>query len=91
MVLFVYHIVGRRVNLMENNELPSTRTILKRGGIALVILICVVVIIWGFQNKTPQVITFLGIAIGCTLTALFIRLCIDVHKIAKHFEDKEIK
>lgn len=68
---------------MNENEFPDSKTILKRVGIAIIIIAVVVALICA-KEYISIVIWFLVAALSIFLIILFIRLCIDVHTIAKH-------
>ena len=70
---------------MNENGFPDNKTILKRVGIAIVFIAVVVALVCAKEHLSI-VIWFLAAALSILLIILFIRLCIDVHTIAKHID-----
>lgn len=84
----MYRIMGGEA--MNENEFPDNKTLLKRSCIALAVIVIIIALVCAKENLYIAV-WILASALSIFLISLFIRLCLDVHKIAKHITKGEEK
>lgn len=72
---------------MDENDLPSNGELAKRV-LYMIAFIAIVVCVWCAVRYGGVALTILAGGISLLLICLFIRLCIDVHSIAKNIEKK---
>lgn len=75
---------------MNENEFPDNKTLLKRSCIALAFIAVIIALVCAKENLYI-VVWILASGLSIFLISLFIRLCVDVHKIAKHITNGEEK
>lgn len=73
----------------ENQEiqaLPDNKTILKRSFIVILLVLIFALFYLLLKYSTVLFVYIAAVAVSLVFLILFIRLCIDVHKIARHIE-----
>lgn len=70
---------------MNENEFPDNKKILKRVAIVIALIAVAASLIFA-KDYLSIVIWFLATVLSIFIIILFIRLCFDVHSIAKHIE-----